>query len=169
MTPRREEDRAESLEQQAARAGLDYLKSEGAIGCIVGGAGLAAETMARIREAGGEPAACIDLGKSANETLVRRAIELLLSDADVRVAIVSIMNDTEQCGAVARSLLQVVDERHPSIPFIVRLQGARARAACDLLASGPMTLMIEPDIERAVRLAAATIGLPSRKRSDPNT
>ncbi|TFH37031.1 MAG: succinate--CoA ligase subunit beta, partial [Dehalococcoidia bacterium] len=128
---------------------------------------LAMATMDLIALLGGRAANFLDIGGAADEQRICRAIELLLDDADVKVAWVNIFGGILRCDMVARALLRVVRERHPSIPFVVRLQGTNASEARDLLASGPMTLMLEPDLGRAARLAVAATGATSQKRGGP--
>ena len=57
-------------------------------------------------------------------------------------------------------------QRRTNVPFVVRLQGTNAAEARELLMSGPMSLMLEPDLTRAARLAVAATGKPSRKSKE---
>ena len=160
----RDDTQIDSLEQEAARAGVSYVKMDGDIGCLVNGAGLAMATMDLISLLGGRPANFLDFGGAADEQRICRAIELLLDDTDVKVAWLNIFGGILRCDMVARALLRVVRERHPAIPFVVRLQGTNAQEARDILAAGPMTLMLEPDLGRAARLAVAATGNTQRKQ-----
>jgi succinyl-CoA synthetase beta subunit len=151
------------LEQEATQAGFSYVKLDGNIGCLANGAGLTMATMDLIAQLGGRPANFLDIGVTDDETRIRRAIELLLEDSAVKVAWINVFGDILRCDTVARALLRVYRERHPSIPFVVRMRGTNADEARKLLESGPMTLMLEPDMGRAARLAVAATGAPSRK------
>jgi succinyl-CoA synthetase beta subunit len=51
------------LEVEASRFGLNYIKLEGNIACMVNGAGLAMSTMDIIKYAGGQPANFLDVGR----------------------------------------------------------------------------------------------------------
>ncbi len=152
------------LEQRAAQAGFSYVKLDGSIGCLVNGAGLAMATMDIVMLLGGRPANFLDVGGAADESRIRHAIELLLDDRDVRVAWINIFGGILRCDIVARALMRVLAERRPSIPFVVRLQGTNETEARALLNSGPMTLMLEPDLGRAARLAVAATGMPSQRK-----
>jgi len=167
MAALRDDSQIDLLEQEAAKAGVSYVKMDGAIGCLVNGAGLAMATMDLVTLLGGRPANFLDVGGTADENRVCRAIELLLDDTDVKVAWVNIFGGILRCDTVARALLRVLGERHPSTPFVVRMRGTNADEARDLLASGPMTLMLEPDLARAARLAVAATGAPSRRQKGP--
>jgi succinyl-CoA synthetase beta subunit len=163
MAALQDETQIDALEREAAEAGVSYVKLDGSIGCLVNGAGLAMATMDLVTLLGGRPANFLDVGGAADEDRVCRAIELLLDDSDVKVAWINIFGGILRCDMVARALLRVLNERHPSIPFVVRMQGTNANEARDLLATGPMRLMLEPDLARAARLAVASTGAPSRK------
>lgn len=152
------------LEHRASRAGFSYVKMDGSIGCLVNGAGLAMATMDMVTLLGGSPANFLDVGGGADEKMVRQAIALLLDDSNVRVAWINIFGGILRCDVVARALLHVLEERHPAIPFVVRLKGTNDEEARDLLNTGPMTLMLESDLGRAARLAVAASGTPGRRR-----
>jgi len=163
MASLQDETQIDALEREAAAAGVSYVKLDGSIGCLVNGAGLAMATMDLVSLLGGRPANFLDVGGAADEDRIRRAIELLLDDADVKVAWINIFGGILRCDMVARALLRVLHERRPNIPFVVRMRGTNANEARDLLATGPMNLMLEPDLGRAARLAVAATGAPSRK------
>jgi len=163
MQELQDDTQIDPLEQEAARAGVSYVKMDGNIGCLVNGAGLAMATMDLITLLGGRPANFLDVGGAADENRICRAIELLLNDASVKVAWINIFGGILRCDMVARALLRVQRERHPSVPFIVRMRGTNADEARALLESGPMTLMLEPDMGRAARLVVAATGSPSKK------
>ena len=163
MATLQDETQIDALEREAAKAGVSYVKLDGSIGCLVNGAGLAMATMDLVTLLGGRPANFLDVGGAADKDRVCQAIDLLLDDADVKVAWINIFGGILRCDVVARALLRVLNERHPSTPFVVRMQGTNADEARDLLATGPMRLMLEPDLARAARLAVASTGAPSRK------
>jgi succinyl-CoA synthetase beta subunit len=164
MKVRRDDTHSETLEQEAARAGVSYVKLGGSIGCVANGAQLAMTMKGLLENLGGHPAVFVDIEGATDDNTVGRAIELLLSDPDVKVAWLSFSGAALRCDAVARALLGIVRERHRPVPFVVSLQGPNADEARELLTSGPMTLMLEPDLERAARLAVASSGVPASKR-----
>src|SRR2546422_9983774 len=55
-------------------------RSDGDIGCIINGAGLAMATMDMIKHAGGEPANFLDIGGGASPDRVAAAFRLALPD-----------------------------------------------------------------------------------------
>ena len=78
------------LEVEASKYGLNYIKLEGNVGCMVNGAGLAMATMDIIKYAGGMPANFLDVGGGANAEQVTHAFEILLSDKSVKAVLINI-------------------------------------------------------------------------------
>ena len=62
----RDLDEEEPLETDAHSHGLNYIKLDGNVGCMVNGAGLAMATMDIIQHAGGSPANFLDVGGGAS-------------------------------------------------------------------------------------------------------
>ncbi len=62
------------LEVEASRFGLNYIKLDGNIACMVNGAGLAMATMDIIKYAGGQPANFLDVGGGANAEQIKKRI-----------------------------------------------------------------------------------------------
>src|ERR1700686_3072342 len=78
------------LEVEASRFGLNYIKRDGDIACMVNGAGLAMGTMDIIKYAGGNPANFLDVGGGANAEQVKNAFRILLSDPAVKAVLINI-------------------------------------------------------------------------------
>ena len=66
------------LEVEASRFGLNYIKLDGNIACMVNGAGLAMATMDIMKYAGGSPANFLDVGGGANAEQIKNAFRILL-------------------------------------------------------------------------------------------
>src|SRR5579862_5835610 len=75
------------LEVEASKFGLNYIKLDGDIACMVNGAGLAMGTMDIIKYAGGSPANFLDVGGGANAEQIKNAFRILLSDKAVRAVL----------------------------------------------------------------------------------
>ena len=80
----------EPLEVRATEVGLNYIKLDGEIGCMVNGAGLAMATMDIIKLHGGEPANFLDVGGGANSEQVAEGFRIILSDSGVKAIFVNI-------------------------------------------------------------------------------
>ncbi len=111
------------LEVEASKFGLNYIKLDGSVGCMVNGAGLAMATMDLVKLAGGEPANFLDVGGGANEEQVKNAFRIILSDKNVRAVLINIFGGIMRCDIIAKGVVAAVREMGLSIPIVVRLEG----------------------------------------------
>lgn len=123
----------EKKEIDAKSKGLSYIKLDGEIGCMVNGAGLAMATMDVIKLYGGNPANFLDIGGSSNPQKVVDAVNILLSDSNVKVVMINIFGGITRCDDVARGLLTALDQIEVKLPIVVRLSGTNAKEGLDLL------------------------------------
>ena len=118
---------AESPEEAEARKfDLSYVKLSGNIGCLVNGAGLAMATMDSIKRCGGEPANFLDIGGGANSEKVKAAIQIILSDQNIRSILINIFGGITRCDQVAEGILAALHETKIRVPLIVRLVGTNS-------------------------------------------
>jgi succinyl-CoA synthetase beta subunit len=143
------------LDVEAENLGVNYVKLDGNIGCMVNGAGLAMATMDLIKWAGGEPANFLDVGGGASEDQVVRALRLLMSDSRVKVAWVNIFGGILRCDLVARAVIRVLKESRTSIPFVVRMNGTNVEDGATLLKESGLNLILESDLTTAAKKAVA--------------
>ncbi|MCY4659690.1 MAG: ADP-forming succinate--CoA ligase subunit beta [Acidobacteria bacterium] len=125
------------LEVEASKHGLNYIRLDGTIGCMVNGAGLAMATMDIIKLAGGEPANFLDVGGGANAGQIRQAFRMLLSDPHVKAVLINIFGGILRCDVLAEGVIAAVRDLDVRLPVVVRLEGTNVeegRAA--LLGSG---------------------------------
>ncbi|WP_420991735.1 ADP-forming succinate--CoA ligase subunit beta [Cupriavidus sp. 30B13] len=115
-----EEDPAETV---AARHGLNYVKLDGNIGCMVNGAGLAMATMDIIKLHGGEPANFLDVGGGATRERVTAAFRLILDDPKVEGILVNIFGGIMRCDVIAEGVVAAAREIDLTVPLVVRLEG----------------------------------------------
>ncbi|MDQ6894515.1 MAG: ADP-forming succinate--CoA ligase subunit beta [Acidobacteriota bacterium] len=111
------------LEVEASRFGLNYIKLDGTVGCMVNGAGLAMATMDLVKLAGGEPANFLDVGGGANEEQVKNAFRIILSDKNVKAILINIFGGIMRCDIIANGVVAAVREMGLSLPVVVRLEG----------------------------------------------
>jgi succinyl-CoA synthetase beta subunit len=111
------------LEVRAKEAGISYVRLEGNIGCIVNGAGLAMATMDLVKHYGAEPANFLDVGGGASLQQVGKALDIVLSDEQVRAVLVNIFGGITRCDIVAEGLIQALSKRETNLPIIIRLTG----------------------------------------------
>jgi len=121
-----EPDEDEKKELAAKESGLSYIRLDGNIGCMVNGAGLAMGTMDVIKYFGGSPANFLDIGGSSSPKKVVDAMNLLLSDKNVKVIMINIFGGITRCDDVAKGLITALDEMKVDIPIVIRLSGTNA-------------------------------------------
>jgi succinyl-CoA synthetase beta subunit len=126
-------------EVKAAEVGLNFIKLDGDIGCLVNGAGLAMATMDIIKLNGGAPANFLDVGGGATPEAIRQAFDLITSDPKVTAIFVNIFGGIVRCDAIAKGLIQVVEQMNLKTPVIARLQGTNMEQAHKLVS--PFTIV----------------------------
>ena len=128
-----EPDANEIIEMEAKEKGLSFIKLDGNIGYMVNGAGLAMATMDMIKMYGGEPANFLDIGGSSNPQKVIDAMNLILSDENVKVVMINIFGGITRCDDVARGLLTALEQLDVQVPIVVRLSGTNAKEGLEIL------------------------------------
>ncbi len=111
------------LEVEASKFGLNYIKLDGNIACLVNGAGLAMATMDIIQHFGGKPANFLDVGGGASKEQVTAAFRIILSDRNVEAILVNIFGGIMQCDIIATGIVAAVKETKLNLPLVVRLEG----------------------------------------------
>jgi len=127
----REED---ATEVEAGKFGLNFVKLDGNVGCMVNGAGLAMATMDIIKMAGGSPANFLDVGGTADAKRVEHAFRIILKDENVKALLVNIFGGIVRCDRVAQGIVDAYNNIGDiNIPLIVRLEGTNAVEAKKLI------------------------------------
>jgi succinyl-CoA synthetase beta subunit len=111
------------LEVEASKYGLNYIKLDGTVGCMVNGAGLAMATMDIIKHAGGSPANFLDVGGGANAEQVKNAFRILLSDPHVKAVLINIFGGILRCDTLATGVVAAARDLHIQVPVVVRMEG----------------------------------------------
>ncbi|MEI8193938.1 MAG: ADP-forming succinate--CoA ligase subunit beta, partial [Flavobacteriia bacterium] len=131
MRDKTEED---PTEVEADEAGLNFVKLDGNVGCMVNGAGLAMATMDIIKLSGGNPANFLDVGGTANAERVEKAFHIILKDPNVKAILVNIFGGIVRCDRVAQGIVDAYKNiGNIPVPIIVRLQGTNAVEAKKLI------------------------------------
>jgi succinyl-CoA synthetase beta subunit len=123
----RDETEEDPSEVAAKNAGLNYIKLDGTIGCMVNGAGLAMATMDTIKHVGGEPANFLDVGGGADEEQVTQAFQIITQDPNVRGIFVNIFGGIMRCDVIATGIVQAVRNVGLEVPLVVRLEGTNVK------------------------------------------
>jgi succinyl-CoA synthetase beta subunit len=119
----RDLDEEDPLEIAASKYGLNYIKLDGTVGCMVNGAGLAMATMDIIKLSGGAPANFLDVGGGASAEQIKNAFKILISDASVRAVFINIFGGILRCDVLATGVVEAARELNMKIPVVVRMEG----------------------------------------------
>ena len=137
----RDEDEEDPTELEAAKHGLNYVKLDGSIGCMVNGAGLAMATMDIIKLYGSEPANFLDVGGGATRERVTTAFKLILSDPNVEGILVNIFGGIMRCDVIAEGVIAAAREVSLQVPLVVRLEGTNVELGKKILAESGLPIL----------------------------
>ena len=154
----RDLDEEEPLESQATKAGLNYIKLDGDIGCMVNGAGLAMSTMDIIKLHGGEPANFLDVGGGATADQVSEGFRIILSDPEVKAIFVNIFGGIMRCDFIAEGIITAAKEIELDVPLIVRLAGTNVDLGKKMLSESGLDLITADDMDSGARKSVNAIG-----------
>jgi succinyl-CoA synthetase beta subunit len=129
----RDEGEEDPAELAAKEAGLNYIKLDGTIGCLVNGAGLAMATMDTIKHVGGEPANFLDVGGGADEDQVTTAFQIITQDPAVKGIFVNIFGGIMRCDVIATGIVAAVKKVGLSVPLVVRLEGTNVEKGKEII------------------------------------
>ena len=146
---------SEKAELDAKSHGLSYVQLEGEIGCMVNGAGLAMATMDVIKHLGGTPANFLDIGGSSSPEKVVHAMELLVSDSNVKAIFINVFGGITRCDDVANGLVAALREIKTDLPLVVRLTGTNEEEGIRILSDFGITALkdMTAGAREAIRLA----------------
>ncbi|MBI5035443.1 MAG: ADP-forming succinate--CoA ligase subunit beta [Chloroflexi bacterium] len=153
----RDIDEESLAEKEARKAGLSYVKLDGSIGCMVNGAGLAMATMDVIKFYGGEPANFLDIGGGAKADKVKAALDIILSDPNVKAVLFNIFGGITRGDEVARGIVEGLKGVNIRVPMVARIVGTNAEEGRKILASANMITAetLEEGAQKAVAAAKA--------------
>jgi succinyl-CoA synthetase beta subunit len=133
-----EEDEAE---YEASKFGLNYIKLDGNVGCMVNGAGLAMATMDIIKINGGDPANFLDVGGAASSETVKNGFKIILKDSNVKSILINIFGGIVRCDRVAEGVIQAVKELSLNVPVVIRLEGTNSQLAKKIISDSGLEII----------------------------
>ncbi len=156
----RDVDEENPLEVAAGEHGLNYIKLEGNIGCMVNGAGLAMATMDIIKLCGGAPANFLDVGGSASQEAVKAAFQILISDPSVEAVLINIFGGIARTDRIARGVVAAIEELGTvEIPVVVRLEGTNVEEGRRVLEQADFDFIVANEMAAAAeKVVAAASG-----------
>ncbi len=156
LRDKREED---PMDVEAGEAGLNFVKLDGDVACMVNGAGLAMATMDIIKLSGGNPANFLDVGGTADAARVKTAFDIILKDPNVKAILINIFGGIVRCDRVAQGVVDAYKAigEFP-VPLIVRLQGTNAEEAKQLIDQAGLPIHSAITLEEAANKVKEVLG-----------
>jgi succinyl-CoA synthetase beta subunit len=145
------------LEVEASKFGLNYIKLDGNVACMVNGAGLAMSTMDIVKYAGGSPANFLDVGGGANAEQIKNAFRILLSDKAVKAVLINIFGGILRCDTLATGVVAAARDLSIQVPIVVRMEGTNVELGRKILSESGFNFTVADGMkdaaEKVVRLA----------------
>ena len=153
------------LEVEASKSNLSYVKLDGDVGCMANGAGLAMATMDLIQQAGGRPANFLDVGGGVTEAAVADAFKILVSDPDVKGALINIFGGIVRCDTIAAGVVRAARETGPRIPVVIRLDGTNADEGKAILRASGLAFHLADGMRAAAEKIVSLVNASGRQGS----
>jgi succinyl-CoA synthetase beta subunit len=153
----RDLDEEDPLEIEASKYDLNYISLDGAIGCMVNGAGLAMATMDTIKLFGGSPANFLDVGGGATAEKVTAAFKIMLSNRKVKAILVNIFGGIMKCDTIATGIVAAAREVHLSVPLVVRMKGTNEDLGRKILKDSGLPIISADNMADAAKKVVAAL------------
>ena len=153
----RDRDEEDPAEVEADEQGLNYIKLDGSIGCMVNGAGLAMATMDIIKLYGSSPANFLDVGGGATAERVTTAFKIILSDPNVKGILVNIFGGIMRCDVIAEGIVSAAREMQVKVPLVVRLEGTNVDKGKAILADSGLPILSAQNLADAAKKAVEAV------------
>src|SRR3984885_7752752 len=154
----RDTNEEDQLAVEASRFGLNYIKLDGTVGCMVNGAGLAMATMDIIKYAGGSPANFLDVGGGASAEQVKNAFRILLSDDSVRAVFINIFGGILRCDVLATGVVAAAKDLGIKVPVVVRMEGTNVEMGQQILRDSGLNFTIADGMKDGATKVVALAG-----------
>jgi succinyl-CoA synthetase beta subunit len=151
----RDLDEEAPLEVEASRFGLNYIKLDGTVGCMVNGAGLAMATMDIIKLAGGAPANFLDVGGGANAEQIENAFRILMADPAVKAVLINIFGGILRCDRLAAGVIQAARTLKVTVPIVIRMEGTNVAQGRKMLEESGLNFLTADTMAQAARMVVA--------------
>jgi succinyl-CoA synthetase beta subunit len=143
------------LDVEASKYGLNYIKLDGDVGCMVNGAGLAMATMDIIKQAGGEPANFLDVGGGASPEQIENAFRILSSDPSVKAVFINVFGGILRVDRLAEGVIGAVKKLGLKLPVVLRAEGTNVEQGKKMLADSGLALTMADDMADGAKKAVA--------------
>jgi succinyl-CoA synthetase beta subunit len=149
----RDVNEEDPLDVEASKYGLNYIKLDGDVACMVNGAGLAMATMDIVKLAGGEPANFLDVGGGASPEQIENAFRILSSDPAVKAIFINVFGGILRVDRLAEGVIAAVRKLGLTLPVVLRAEGTNVEEGKRMLADSGLPLIMADDMGDGARKA----------------
>ena len=154
----KESEELDERERLAKEKDLQYIGLDGSVGIIANGAGLAMSTLDVVNQVGGAASNFLDIGGGANADVMAGALEVIVSDPNVRSIFINIFGGITRGEEVAKGIVEALGRVDMRAPIVIRLDGTNAEEGRRILLDAGLPesqLRSEPTMLDAARAAVA--------------
>jgi succinyl-CoA synthetase beta subunit len=155
LTALRDVHEEDPLDVEASKYGLNYIKLDGNVACMVNGAGLAMATMDIVKLAGGEPANFLDVGGGASPEQIENAFRILSSDPAVKAIFINVFGGILRVDRLAEGVIAAVRKLGLTLPVVLRAEGTNVEQGKKMLTDSGLPLIMADDMGDGARKAVA--------------
>ena len=146
------------LELEAKKYGLNFVKLDGNVGCMVNGAGLAMATMDMIKLSGGNPANFLDVGGKATPETVEAGLEIILKEPNVKAVLINIFGGIVRADRIANGVVAAYKKLGGlDVPIVVRLKGTNSELARQILEENKIPAKYADSLKDAAIMVQETL------------
>lgn len=128
-----------------------YVKLDGDIAVIGNGAGLTLTGMDMLKLYGGKPATFLDIGGGASQENIARALNLVISNPQVKVVFLNVLGGITRADDVANGVITVLKNSEREVPLVIRLTGTNEEEGQRILKAAGVSY--ETSMEAAAKKA----------------
>jgi succinyl-CoA synthetase beta subunit len=128
-----------------------YVTLEGDIAVIGNGAGLTLTGMDMLKLYGGKPATFLDIGGGASQENITRALNLVISNPQVKVVFLNVLGGITRADDVANGVITVLENSEREVPLVIRLTGTNEEEGQRILNAAGISF--ETSMEAAAKKA----------------
>jgi len=112
-------------------------------------------TMDIVKHSGGMPANFLDVGGGVTEEAVSNAFRILISDPDVKAALVNIFGGIVRCDLIANGVVKAAREMGSKVPLVMRLEGTNVEEGKKILEQSGLKYYLAAGMKDAAERAVA--------------
>src|SRR5437667_1237788 len=154
----RDLDEEDPLEVEASKYGLNYIKLEGNVACMVNGAGLAMATMDIIKYSGGSPANFLDVGGSASPEQIENAFRILSSDPSVKAIFINVFGGILRVDRLANGVVEAAKKTKLKLPLVLGLEGTKVEQGREILRKTGLNFIVAETMRDAAEKVVKAAG-----------